>query len=48
MFGTAVGTGEQGILSGQRKARNGAFDDIVVDLDVAVVEEEAQPLELDA
>ena len=44
MFGTAVGAGEQGILAGQGKGTDGALDDVVVDLDAAVVEEQAQAL----
>jgi hypothetical protein len=44
MFGTAVGAGEQSILSRQRKGTDAAFDDVVVDLDVAVLEEQAQTL----
>src|SRR5882762_9645914 len=44
MFGTAVGAGEQGILSGQCKGTDAALDDVIVDLDAAVVEEQAQPL----
>src|SRR5260370_18600004 len=44
MCGTAVGGGEQGILSGQRKGTDAALDDVIVDLDAAVVEEQAQPL----
>ena len=44
MFGTAVGAGEQGILSGQCKGVDGALDDVVVDLDAAVLEEQTQSL----
>jgi hypothetical protein len=44
MFGTAVGAGEQGIFSGQRKGTDASLDDVVVDLDAAVVEEQAQSL----
>src|SRR5260370_34132660 len=44
MFGTAVGAGEQSILSRQRKRTDAALDDVVVDLDAAVVEEQAQSL----
>ena len=41
MFGTAVRAGEQGVLAGQGKRPDGALDDVVVDLDAAVVEEQA-------
>src|SRR5258707_3160802 len=44
MFGTAVRAGEQSILSRQRKGTDAALDDVVVDLDVAIVEEQAQSL----
>ena len=39
-----VGAGEQGILSSQRKGTDAALDDIVVYLDMAVLEEQAQSL----
>ncbi len=42
MFGTAVRAGEQSILSRQRQGTDAALDDVVVDLDVAIVEEQAQ------
>src|SRR6266702_7336199 len=44
VFGATVGAGEQSILSVQRKGTDAAFDDVVVDLDTAVLEEQAQPL----
>jgi hypothetical protein len=48
MFGTAVGAGEQGIPSRQRKGTDAAFDDVVVDLDTAVVEAQAKALQRDS
>ena len=42
MFGPAVGTGEQGVLAGERQGADRALDGVVVDLDPAVVEEEGQ------
>ena len=44
MLGATVGAGEQGILAGQGKGPDAALDDVVVDLDAAVVEEQVQPL----
>jgi hypothetical protein len=42
MFGTAVGAGEQGVLAHRCKGADAALDDVVVDPDVAVVEEQPQ------
>jgi hypothetical protein len=39
MFGPAIGAGEQSVLAAQGERTDGAFDDVVVDLDAAVVEE---------
>lgn len=44
MLGATVGAGEQGILAGQGKRPDASLDDVVVDLDAAVVEEQVQPL----
>ena len=44
MLGADVGAGEQSILAGQGERPDGAFDDVVVDLDAAIVEEQAQAL----
>ena len=44
MLGTAVGAGEQGILAVEGQRTDGALDDVVVDLDAAVVEEQAKAL----
>jgi len=41
MLGSCVGAGEQRILAGQGERAYGALDDVVVDLDAAVVEEQA-------
>lgn len=37
MPGAAVGAGEQGVLARERERPDGALDDVVVDLDPAVV-----------
>lgn len=42
MLGAAVGAGEEAILAGQRQRPDGALDGVIVDLDAAIVEEEAQ------
>ena len=44
MLGAAVGAGEQRILAVERDRADGALDDVVVDLDAAVVEEAGQAL----
>src|SRR6266550_1003177 len=44
MFAAAVGTSEEGVFSVQRDRANGAFDDIGVDLDSAIVNEAREPL----
>lgn len=44
MLGAAVGAGEQGVLARQGERPDGALDDVVVDLDTAVVEEQAEAL----
>jgi hypothetical protein len=44
MLGAAVGSGEQGVLACERERPDGALDDVVVDLDAAVVEEQAEAL----
>ncbi len=45
VLATAIRAGEERILAGERNRPDGAFDDVVVDLDVAIVEEagEARP-----
>ena len=44
MLGAAVGAGEQRVLAVEGEGPDGALDDVVVDLDAAVVEEPAQTL----
>ena len=44
VLAAAVGAGEEGILAVQRERPDGAFDDVVVDLDAAVVEEAGEAL----
>ena len=40
VLGAAVGAGEQGVLAVEGQRADGALDDVVVDLDLAVVEEQ--------
>jgi hypothetical protein len=44
MLAATVRTGEQGVLAIERDRADGAFDDIGIDLDAAVVDEARQPL----
>ena len=44
VLGAAVGAGEQSVLAIERDRPDGALDDVVVDLDAAVVEEARQAL----
>src|SRR4051812_34153973 len=43
MFGTFVGSGEEGVLASECEGADRALDDIGVELDAAIVEEEAEP-----
>ncbi len=43
VFSAFVGAGEQGVLAVERQRPDGALDDVVVELDAAVVEEPGQP-----
>ena len=43
VLGAAVGAGEQGVLAIEGQRADGTLDDVVVDLDLAVVEEERKP-----
>src|SRR4051812_48403643 len=43
VLGAAVGTGEEGVLAGERERADRTLDDVGVDLDPAVVKEAAQP-----
>lgn len=43
VLGAAVGLGEEGILAIEGERPNGPFDGVVVDVDAAVVEEQAKP-----
>jgi hypothetical protein len=40
VLGTAIGSGEEGILAGESQKPDCPLDDIVVDLDTTVVEEQ--------
>ena len=42
VLGAAVGTREQGVLAVQRQGADGALDGVVVELDVAVIKEQAE------
>lgn len=42
VLGAAVGAGEQSVLTGESERPDGALDGVGVDLDAAVIEEEAQ------
>lgn len=42
VLGAAVGTGEQSVLAGHGERPDGALDGVGVNLDAAVIEEEAQ------
>lgn len=44
VLGAAVGAGEEVVLAAERQGSDGAFDDVVVDLDAAVVEEAGEPV----
>lgn len=44
VLGAAVGIGEEVVLAAERQGADGALDDVGVDLDAAVVEEEAEPV----
>jgi hypothetical protein len=43
VIGAAVRAGEQRVLTREREWADGAFDDVIVDLDAAVVEEQTEP-----
>ncbi len=43
VLGAGVRTGEERILARERERADGALDNVGVDLDLAVVEEQAQP-----
>ena len=44
VLAAAVGAGEEGILAVERNGPDGSLDGVGVDLDAAVVEEEAEPV----
>ena len=44
MFGAAVGASEQCILPIERNWADGAFDDVVIEFDAAVVDEAREAL----
>jgi hypothetical protein len=43
MLGAAVGAGEQSVLAVEGQRADGALDDVIVDFDLAIVEEQRKP-----
>lgn len=42
VLGAAIRSGEGGVLAGERERGDGTLDDVGVDLDAAVIDEQAQ------